>query len=107
MKKPNNIAVLMGGQGEEREISIKSGKAIQLALETIGYNVLAITLENTLGDIISDLHSVDLVFLGLHGSIGENGTIQGFLESLGVKYTGSDPLSSAICMDKNISKIIA
>ena len=64
-------------------------------------------MENELGDIISDLHSVDLVFLGLHGSIGENGTIQGFLESLGVKYTGSDPLSSAICMDKNISKIIA
>ena len=107
MKKPNDIAVLMGGQGEEREISIKSGKAIQSALETMGYNVLAITLENKLVDIISDLHSVDLVFLGLHGSIGENGTIQGFLESLGVKYTGSDPLSSAICMDKNISKIIA
>jgi len=64
-------------------------------------------MENKLGDIISDLHSVDLVFLGLHGSIGENGTIQGFLESLGLKYTGSDPLSSAICMDKNISKIIA
>ena len=107
MKKPNNIAVLMGGQGEEGEISIKSGKAIQSALEIIGYNVLAITLKNTLSDIISDLHSVDLVFLGLHGGIGENGTIQGFLESLGVKYTGSDPLSSAICMDKNISKIIA
>jgi len=97
----------MGGQGEEREISIKSGKAIQSALEAIGYNVLAITLENKLGDIIYDVQSVDLVFLGLHGSIGENGTIQGFLESLGVKYTGSDPLSSAICMDKNISKIIA
>ena len=107
MKKPNKIAVLMGGTGEEREISIKSGKAIQLALEAMGYNVLGITLENTLDDIISDLHSVDLVFLGLHGSIGENGTIQGFLESLGIKYTGSDPLSSAICMDKNISKIIA
>ena len=107
MKKPNKIAVLMGGPGEEREISLKSGKAIQLALEAIGYNVLGITLQNTLGDIISDLHSVDLVFLGLHGSAGENGTIQGFLESLGVKYTGSDPLSSAICMDKNISKIIA
>ena len=107
MKKPNKIAVLMGGPGEEREISLKSGKAIQLALEAIGYNVLGITLENKLGDIISDLHSVDLVFLGLHGNIGENGTIQGFLESLGVKYTGSNPLSSAICMDKNISKIIA
>ena len=97
----------MGGPGEEREISLQSGKAIQLALEAIGYNVLSIIMENKLGDIISDLHSVDIVFLGLHGSIGENGTIQGFLESLGVKYTGSDPLSSAICMDKNISKIIA
>ena len=107
MTKPNKIAVLTGGPGEEREISLQSGKAIQLALEAIGYNVLSITMENKLGDIISDLHSVDLVFLGLHGSIGENGTIQGFLESLGVKYTGSDPLSSAICMDKNISKIIA
>jgi D-alanine-D-alanine ligase len=107
MIKPKKIAVLMGGPGEEREISLQSGKAIQLALEAIGYNVLSITMENKLGDIISDLHSVDLVFLGLHGSIGENGTIQGFLESLGVKYTGSDPLSSAICMDKNISKIIA
>ena len=107
MTKPNKIAVLMGGPGEEREISLQSGKAIQLALEAIGYNVLSIIMENKLGDIISDLHSVDLVFLGLHGSIGENGTIQGFLESLGIKYTGSDPLSSAICMDKNISKIIA
>jgi D-alanine-D-alanine ligase len=107
MTKPNKIAVLMGGPGEEREISLQSGKAIQLALEAIGYNVLSITMENKLGDIISDLHSVDLVFLGLHGSIGENGTIQGFLESLGIKYTGSDPISSAICMDKNISKIIA
>ena len=107
MKKPNKIAVLMGGPGEEREISLKSGKAILLALEAIGYDVLDVTLENTLGDIISDLQSVDLVFLGLHGSIGENGTIQGFLESLGIKYTGSNQLSSAICMDKNISKIIA
>jgi len=46
MKKPNKIAVLMGGPGEEREISLKSGKAIQLALEDIGYNVLSITMEN-------------------------------------------------------------
>ena len=107
MTKPNKIAVLMGGPGEEREISLQSGKAIQLALEAIGYNVLGINLGKKLSDIISDLHSVDLVFLGLHGSNGENGTIQGFLKSLGVKYTGSDPLSSAICMDKNISKIIA
>ena len=50
----------MGGPGEEREISLQSGKAIQLALEAIGYNVLSITMENKLGDIISDLYSVDL-----------------------------------------------
>ena len=55
MTKPNKIAVLMGGPGEEREISLQSGKAIQLALEAIGYNVLSITMENKLGDIISDL----------------------------------------------------
>ena len=107
MIKPNKIAVLMCGLGEESEISLQSGKAIQLALEAIGYNVLGINLGKKLSDIISDLHSVDLVFLGLHGSNGENGTIQGFLKSLGIKYTGSGPLSSAICMDKNISKIIA
>ena len=107
MKKPNKIAVLMGGLGEEREVSLKSGKAIARSLRDNGYDVLDIILDTELIGLTDKLLSVDMVFLGLHGSIGENGIIQGFLEALGVKYTGSGPLSSAICMDKNISKIIA
>ena len=106
-KKPNKIAVLMGGSGEEREVSLKSGKAIKKALNENGYDVLSIVMDNRVSGIIEKLSSVDMVFLGLHGDIGENGTIQGLLDALGIIYTGSGPLSSAICMDKNISKIIA
>ena len=107
MKRPNKIAVLMGGPGEEREVSLKSGEAIKKALNDNGYDVSSIVMDTELAGLIDKLLSVDLVFLGLHGSIGENGTIQGFLDALGIIYTGSGPLSSAICMDKNISKVIA
>ena len=107
MKKPNKIAVLMGGPGKEREVSLKSGKAIKEALQANCYDVSSIIIDTDLVNLVEKLSSVDLVFLGLHGDIGENGTIQGFLEALGIIYTGSGPLSSAICMDKNISKIVA
>ena len=107
MNKPKKIAVLMGGPGEEKDVSLKSGQAIKKALNHNGYDVTSIILDTKLEKLVKDLLSVDLVFLGLHGNIGENGTIQGFLDALGIIYTGSGPLSSAICMDKNISKIIA
>ena len=107
MNKPKKIAVLMGGPGEEKDVSLKSGEAIKKALNHNGYDVTSIILGTKLEKLVKELLSVDLVFLGLHGNIGENGTIQGFLDALGIIYTGSGPLSSAICMDKNISKIIA
>ena len=107
MNKPKKIPVLMGGPGEEKDVSLKSGQAIKKALNHNGYDVTSIILDTKLEKLVKDLLSVDLVFLGLHGNIGENGTIQGFLDALGIIYTGSGPLSSAICMDKNISKIIA
>ena len=107
MNKPKKIAVLMGGPGEEKDVSLKSGQAIIKALNHNGYDVTSIILDTKLEKLVKDLLSVDLVFLGLHGNIGENGTIQGFLDALGIIYTGSGPLSSAICMDKNISKILA
>ena len=107
MNKPKKIAVLMGGPGEEKDVSLKSGEAINKALNHNGYDVTSIILDTKLEKLVQELLSVDLVFLGLHGNIGENGTIQGFLDALGIIYTGSGPLSSAICMDKNISKIIA
>ena len=97
----------MGVPGEEREVSLKSGKAIIEALQANSYDVSSIIIDTDLVNLVEKLSSVDLVFLGLHGDIGENGTIQGFLEALGIIYTGSGPLSSAICMDKNISKIVA
>ena len=97
----------MGGPGEEKDVSLKSGEAIKKALNHNGYDVTSIILDAKLEKLVKELLSVDLVFLGLHGNIGENGTIQGFLDALGIIYTGSGPLSSAICMDKNISKIIA
>lgn len=97
----------MGGPGEEKDVSLKSGQAIIKALNHNGYDVISIILDTKLEKLVKELLSVDLVFLGLHGNIGENGTIQGFLDALGIIYTGSGPLSSAICMDKNISKIIA
>ena len=107
MNKPKKIAVLMGGPGEEKDVSLKSGQAIIKALNHNGYDVTSVILDTKLEKLVQELLSVDLVFLGLHGNIGENGTIQGFLDALGIIYTGSGPLSSAICMDKNISKIIA
>ena len=107
MNKPKKIAVLMGGPGEEKDVSLKSGEAIKKALNHNGYDVTSVILDAKLEKLVKELLSVDLVFLGLHGNIGENGTIQGFLDALGIIYTGSGPLSSAICMDKNISKIIA
>ena len=107
MNKPKKIAVLMGGPGEEKDVSLKSGEAIKKALNHNGYDVTSVILDTKLEKLVKELLSVDLVFLGLHGNIGENGTIQGFLDALGIIYTGSGPLSSAICMDKNISKIIA
>ena len=107
MNKPKKIAVLMGGPGEEKDVSLKSGQAIKKALNHNGYDVKSIIFDIKLEKLVKELLSVDLVFLGLHGNIGENGTIQGFLDALGIIYTGSGPLSSAICMDKNISKIIA
>ena len=107
MNKPNKIALLMGGPGEERGVSLKSGEAIKEALVENGYEVLSIIIDDKLAGLVEKLLSVDLVFLGLHGNIGENGTIQGFLDTLGIIYTGSGPLGSALCMDKNISKIIA
>ena len=107
MNKPKKIAVLMGGPGEEKDVSLKSGQAIIKALNHNGYDVTSIILDTKLEKLVKELLSVDLGFLGLHGNIGENGTIQGFLDALGIIYTGSGPLSSAICMDKNISKIIA
>lgn len=102
MKK---IAVLLGGKSAEREISLKTGKAVANALVNLGHNVKSI---DTKGEFIEDLRAFhpDLVFIALHGPLGEDGAMQGLLEILGYPYTGCDVLASSLAMNKIYTKRI-
>ena len=100
------IGVLLGGNSSEREVSLSSGKSISAACKELGHDVLDLDPQFDMKLLVPDLLTVDLVFNGLHGGDGENGVIPGFLQSLGVKYTGSKTEASAICMDKRISKAL-
>ena len=95
----------MGGKSTEREISLRSGKAIYTALKDSGYDVVAI---DTGSDICEALRreKIDIAFIALHGGHGENGAVQGMLEVLEIPYTGSGILASALAMDKDASKKI-
>ncbi|MBI5555169.1 MAG: D-alanine--D-alanine ligase [Elusimicrobia bacterium] len=97
--KHKNIGVLMGGASSEREISLKTGQSIYKALREEGYKAVAIDVGK---DIVTDLkkHKIDLAFIALHGPLGEDGAIQGLLEVLGIPYTSSGVLASALAMDK-------
>jgi len=93
------VAVLMGGNSAEREVSLKSGNAVLEALLRQGVDVVAI---DTAHDVVVQLTQTDFdrVFIVLHGRGGEDGTIQGVLELMGLPYTGSGVLGSALAMDK-------
>lgn len=99
-----NILVLMGGTSPEREVSLNSGEAIFQSCLNSGFEADKLILDNDILKHVSQLKKCDIVFNALHGGQGENGIIQGFLDSIGVRYTGSGTLASAICMDKNLSK---
>jgi D-alanine-D-alanine ligase len=97
------IAVLMGGQSSERDVSLRTGAAVYRALCRRGYNAVAIDVGQTLS---RDLHdrNIDMAFLALHGPGGEDGSLQGFLETLGIPYTGSGIQASAVGMHKVTTK---
>ncbi|MGQ9569381.1 MAG: D-alanine--D-alanine ligase [Thermodesulfovibrionales bacterium] len=99
------IGVLMGGQSTEREISLKSGRAIYNALKGLGYDVVGIDVGHDISHVLKK-KNVEVAFIALHGGFGENGAIQGMLEVLGIPYTGSGVLASALAMDKEASKKI-
>jgi D-alanine-D-alanine ligase len=99
------IGVLMGGTSAEREVSLRSGAAIYKALQRSAYNVVAVDAGPDICNVLK-MEKVELAFLALHGGWGENGSIQGLLEVLGIKYTGSGVLASALAMDKEASKKI-
>lgn len=100
-----HVAVLMGGRSSEREVSLNSGKACAGALEEAGYQVSLIDVGS---DIVDQLNSVapDVCFNALHGKWGEDGCIQGLLETLAIPYTHSGVLASALAMHKEQAKIV-
>ena len=104
------IVVLMGGTSPEREISLRTGAGIHRALVALGHDATTLDTGTTAGDLAALVRAIpgdaDLAFVALHGGDGENGTIQALLEIAQLPYTGSGVLSSALAMDKAMSKRI-
>ncbi|MED3552641.1 D-alanine--D-alanine ligase [Cytobacillus praedii] len=99
------VGVIMGGFSSEKQVSIMTGEEMMMHLDKNKYEIVPILLENKEG-LVEKVKDLDIALLALHGKFGEDGTIQGALETMGVPYTGSSILSSSLCMDKNISKKI-
>ncbi len=99
------IAVLMGGRSSEREISLKTGQAVYQALFRRGYDVVAIDVGDRLYQDLKE-QDVAIAFLSLHGLGGEDGLVQGFLETIGIPYTGSGVRASAVGMHKVMTKAL-
>jgi D-alanine-D-alanine ligase len=97
------VAVLTGGPGREREVSIESGKCVADALELAGVNVIVADIKPDHLEILDD-RSVDVFFIAIHGTFGEDGTLQEILESKNLVYTGSPPKASRLAFDKWLSK---
>lgn len=99
------IGVLMGGESSEREISLRSGENVFRALSSLGLDVVKVDIGADPIRILREV-SIDIAYIALHGSIGENGVIQALLELMKIPYTGSGVLGSALGMDKNATKRI-
>ncbi|MDY2729969.1 MAG: D-alanine--D-alanine ligase [Clostridiales bacterium] len=97
------VGVIMGGISSEREISFQSGKAVVENLDKNKYEVVEIAIDKK-EDIVNKVKGIDFALLALHGQFGEDGTVQAVLQTLGIPYSGCGPLSSAACMDKDMTK---
>ncbi|MEC0244237.1 D-alanine--D-alanine ligase [Paenibacillus chitinolyticus] len=99
------IGVIMGGISSEREVSLQTGQEMIRHLDRSRYEVVPIVIDRR-ADLITQAQQagIDLALLALHGRYGEDGTVQGALETLGIPYTGSGVLASSLCMNKQLSK---
>ncbi len=106
MSEALKVLVLKGGRSAEREVSLNTGSQVAEALRTQGHCVVSV--DAAAPDFIEQIksHKADVVFICLHGRFGEDGTVQGLLELLGIPYVGSGVLASALAMDKVMSKHI-
>lgn len=99
------VAVIMGGWSAEREVSLVTGEACAKALENCGYDVARIDVGRDIAQRLT-LEAPDVVFNALHGRFGEDGTVQGMLEMMGLPYTHSGVLASALAMHKPEAKVL-
>ncbi|MEO8877571.1 MAG: D-alanine--D-alanine ligase, partial [Polyangiaceae bacterium] len=100
------VGILMGGWSGERDVSLRTGEGVARALESRGHRVVRIAFGEggaSLHDMIRDAE-IDVAFIALHGRGGEDGCVQGLLETMCIPYTGSNVLASALAMDKVKSK---
>jgi len=98
-----HVGVLMGGTSAEREISLKSGTAVLRALQAAGVDAVGVDLSHDWASQIATAN-IEKAFIALHGTLGEDGCVQGLLETMRIPYTGSGVTASALCMDKALSK---
>ena len=97
------VGVIMGGISSEREISLKSGESIVDNLDKNKYEVIPVVIDKK-EDILTKVKGLDFALLALHGQFGEDGTVQSVLQTMNIPYSGCGPLSSAACMDKDMTK---
>ena len=98
-----HVAVLMGGWSSEREVSLMSGAGVADALESLGHQVSRIDMDRNVAQVLAAVRP-DIVFNALHGTPGEDGTVQGMLDLMGIKYTHSGLAASVVAIDKVLTK---
>jgi D-alanine-D-alanine ligase len=103
MSKQMHVAVLMGGWSNERSVSLTSGNNVADALEKVGYKVSRIDMDRNVAQVLAGLRP-DVVFNALHGVPGEDGSVQGMLDLMGIPYTHSGMVTSVIAIDKELTK---
>ena len=103
MSKQIHVAVLMGGWSNERPVSLMSGNGVADALESKGYRVTRVDMDRNVAAVLAELRP-DVVFNALHGVPGEDGSVQGMLDIMGIKYTHSGMVTSVIAIDKELTK---
>jgi D-alanine-D-alanine ligase len=101
--QPGKIGVLLGGLSSERDVSLRTGEAVLAALRERGHDAVPIYVDRDV-DVALRQEQIEIAFIALHGRWGEDGCIQGLLEMLGIPYTGSDVLASALAMHKGKAK---
>ncbi len=100
------LALIAGGTSGEREVSLKGAAEVEQALDREKYEVVRYDPATDLARLASDASTLDVAFILLHGLHGEDGTMQGFLDLLGIPYQGTGVLGSALAMDKNLAKTL-